>query len=112
MVMPGLATERAADTLRLAAVREIYADRAYVDSGNLASRQTPGAVLHNPNEAAARVLRMVEDQAITTTTGKRIPARIETICVHGDSPSAVAMARTVRQTLEANGVTVAPFRAG
>ena len=72
MVMPGLATERAADTLGLAAVREVYADRAYDDSGNLTSRKTPGAVLHDPEEAAQRVLRMVEKQAITTVSGKRL----------------------------------------
>jgi 5-oxoprolinase (ATP-hydrolysing) subunit A len=111
MVMPGLATERAADALGLTAVREVYADRTYDDSGNLTSRKTPGAVLHDPTAAADRVLRMVEEQAITTVSGKRLPARIETICVHGDTPSAVAMARIVRETLEANGVAVAPFRA-
>jgi len=110
MVMPGLATERAAGTLGLDSVREVYADRAYADSGNLASRKTPGAVLHDAGEAAERVLRMVGDQAIVTVTGQRLPARIETVCVHGDTPGAVAMARTVRRTLEANGVAVAPFR--
>ena len=110
MVMPGLATERAAGTLGLDSVREVYADRAYADSGNLASRKTPGAVLHDAGEAAERVLRMVGDQAIVTVTGQRLPARIETVCVHGDTPGAVAMARTVRRTLEANGVVVAPFR--
>ena len=110
MVMPGLATERAAGTLGLDAVREVYADRAYADNGNLASRKTPGAVLHDAGEAAERVLRMVGDQAIVTVTGQRLPARIETVCVHGDTPGAVAMARTVRRTLEANGIAVAPFR--
>ncbi len=74
------------------------------------SRKTPGAVLHDAGEAAERVLRMVGDQAIVTVTGQRLPARIETVCVHGDTPGAVAMARTVRRTLEANGVAVAPFR--
>ena len=110
MVMPGLATERAAETFGLGKVCEVYADRTYDDSGNLTSRKTPGAVLHDADQAAERVLRMVQDQAITTVTGKRIPAQIETVCVHGDTPSAVAMARTVRQALEANGVAVAPFR--
>jgi UPF0271 protein len=110
MVMPGLATERAAETLGLPAVREVYADRAYDDTGNLTSRKTPGAVLHDAGQAAARVLRMIHEQAITTITGKRVPAQIETICVHGDTPSAVAMARTLREMLEANGIAVAPFR--
>ena len=52
---------------------------------------------------------MVEDGAITTVTGKRIPVAIETICVHGDEPTAVEMARAVRAALEANGMTMAPF---
>src|ERR671939_155495 len=69
MVMPGLATERAAETLGLDAVREVYADRAYADSSNLASRKLPGAVLHDPGQAAERVLRVVAEQAITTMTG-------------------------------------------
>ena len=110
MVMPGLATEHAAETLGLAAVREVYADRAYDDTGNLTNRKTPGAVLHDAGQAAARVLRMIHEQAITTITGKRIPAQIETICVHGDTPSAVAMARTLREMLEANGIVIAPFQ--
>lgn len=110
MVMPGLATERAADRLGLTAVREVYADRTYDDTGNLTTRQTPNSVLHDPSEAVARVLRMTEDQAITTVNGKRIPAQIETVCVHGDTPSAVIMARAIRQQLETNGIAVAPFR--
>lgn len=109
MVMPGLPTERAAETLGLATAREIYADRTYDDSGNLTSRKKPGSVLHDPAEAATRVLRMVQDRAITTVTGKRIPAEIETICVHSDSPGAIDTARQVRAMLEASGVTVAPF---
>jgi UPF0271 protein len=66
-------------------------------------------VLHDADAAAERVLRMVQDKAITTVSGKRIPVEIDTICVHGDEPTAVAMARTVRQKLEANGVVIAPF---
>jgi 5-oxoprolinase (ATP-hydrolysing) subunit A len=111
VVMPELATERAADALGLAAVREVYADRTYDDNGNLTSRGEPDAVLDDPDAAAARILRMIEDQAITTVTGKRIGTRIETVCVHGDTANAVAMARTIRRTLEANGVGIAPFRA-
>jgi UPF0271 protein len=107
--MPGLAMERQSDTLGLRVAREVYADRTYDDSGNLTSRKKPGAVLHDPDAAAARVLAMVQDKAVTTVTGKRIPVEIDTICVHGDEPSAVAMARTIRAVLEANGVTIAPF---
>jgi UPF0271 protein len=107
--MPGLALERISEKIGLRVAREIYADRTYDDSGNLTSRKKPGAVLHDAKAASERVLRMVEDRAITTVSGKRIPVAIDTICVHGDEPTAVEMARTVRATLEANGVTIAPF---
>lgn len=107
--MPGLCMERASEAIGLAVAREAYADRAYEDDGSLTSRKNPGAVLHDPEAAAERVLRMVQDRAIVTMTGKRIPVGIDTICVHGDEPTAVAMAKAVRARLEANGVTIAPF---
>jgi len=107
--LPGLAMERMSEKSGLRVAHEIYADRTYDDSGKLTSRKTPGAVLHDAKAASERVLRMIEDRAITTVTGKRIPVAIDTICVHGDEPTAVEMARTVRAALEANGVTLAPF---
>ena len=110
VVMPGMATERAAERLGLPMAAEVFADRTYVDTGCLTSRKVPGSVLHDPEEAASRVLAMVKDQAITTVTGRRIPARIQTVCVHGDGASAVAMARRVRAVLEADGISIAPFR--
>ncbi|MGQ0663322.1 MAG: LamB/YcsF family protein [Pseudomonadota bacterium] len=109
MVMPGMETERAAERLGLRMAREVYADRTYDDNGNLTSRQRPGAVIHDAALAAERVLRMVEDQAVVTVTGKRIPVRIDSICVHGDNPAAVAMAAAVRRKLEAAGVRIAPL---
>jgi 5-oxoprolinase (ATP-hydrolysing) subunit A len=110
--MPGLAMERASQQVGLASVREVFADRTYEDNGHLTSRQRPGAVLHDPDAVAQRVLRMVQDQAITTVTGRRIPVAIDTVCVHGDEPTAVEAARRIRSTLEANGVTLAPFAGG
>jgi UPF0271 protein len=107
--MPGLAMERMSEKIGLPVAREVFADRTYEDNGNLTSRKKPGSVLHDAEAAAERVVRMVQDSAITTVTGKRIPVQIETICVHGDEPTAVAMARTVRAALEANGMTLAPF---
>ena len=67
-------------------------------------------MIHEAEAAAARVLRMVEDRAITTVTGKRLPlAGIDTVCVHGDNPQAVAMARTVRDVLQSGGAELRPF---
>jgi UPF0271 protein len=107
--MPGLLMEKATAALGLPMVREFFADRTYEDNGNLTSRKKPGSVLHDAEAAAERVLRTLQDKAITTTSGKRIPIEIDTICVHGDEPSAVVMARTVRAKLEQNGFTIAPF---
>lgn len=110
VVMPGLPTERAADKLGLAVAREVFADRTYDDSGNLTSRKVAGAVIHDAALAAERVLRMVQDQQIVTVTGKVLDVAIDTICVHGDNSAAVAMARSVRDRLEAAGIAVKPFR--
>mgnify|MGYP005835787653 FL=1 len=109
VAMPGSALERAGERLGLAVAREVFADRAYDDRGMLVSRKLPGAVLHDAEAAAQRIVRMLEEGAITSQSGKKIPARIDTICVHGDNPAAVAMARTVRSALERAGVAVRPF---
>jgi UPF0271 protein len=109
MVMPGNQLERAGGRLGLRMVREVYADRTYDDDGNLTSRKLPGAVIHDAGLAAARVIRMVETGRITAVSGKTLPVAIDTICVHGDNPAAVEMARAIRLGLEAAGVAVRPF---
>lgn len=110
LVMPGQATERAAQALGLRAFTEIYADRTYDDSFNLTDRKVPGSVLHDPAEAAARIAAMIKAQAIISTSGKIYPARINSVCVHGDNREALAMARTIRQSLETQSLNVEPFR--
>jgi UPF0271 protein len=95
-------------------VGEIFADRAYNDDATLVDRSLPGAVIHDAAEAGARMAQMVREGAIITQSGKRIAAQIDTICLHGDTPEAVDIARAVRGTLEAEGVLVRKFatRAG
>ncbi|HUC72506.1 MAG TPA: 5-oxoprolinase subunit PxpA [Stellaceae bacterium] len=109
VVMAGTELERAAGELGLRMAREIYADRAYDDTGNLVSRKLPGAVLHDAEEAAQRVQAMVREGAIISASGKRIPVAIDTVCVHGDNPAAVAMAERVRGKLEQAGFTIRPM---
>lgn len=109
VVMPGLPTERAGEEAGLKVAREIYADRAYADSGNLASRKLPGAVLHDPDEAAERVLRIVESGEVTSINGRRIPVRVDSVCVHGDTAGAVEMARKVKARLVEGGCAVRPM---
>lgn len=103
------AQERAAHAAGLQVRSEIYADRAYTDEGLLVSRKLPGAVLHDAAEAAARVVRMVQAGAIETITGKELPVAIDSICVHSDSPGAVAIAGAVRDALEADSVRLQAF---
>jgi 5-oxoprolinase (ATP-hydrolysing) subunit A len=109
VVMAGTELERAARELGLQMAREIYADRAYDDTGNLVSRKLPGAVLHDPGEAAERVQAMVREGAIISNSGKRIPVSIDTVCVHGDNPAAVAMAALVRDRLEQASISIRPM---
>ncbi|MPL83865.1 hypothetical protein SDC9_29824 [bioreactor metagenome] len=90
-------------------VGEIFADRAYNDDGTLLDRSRPGAVLHDPAEVGRRMEEMIRARAIITASGARLPARIDTICVHGDSPAAVTMAATLRAHLETAGITVTRF---
>lgn len=90
-------------------VGEIFADRAYNDDGTLLDRSRPGAVLHDPAEVGRRMEEMIRARAIITASGRQLPARIDTICVHGDSPAAVTMAATLRAHLETAGITVTRF---
>lgn len=109
VVMPGMCTENAAIKQGLQVIREIYADRAYAENGNLLSRKLPGAVLHDPVIASQRILNMLEKSSIITENGTSIPVEIESICVHGDTFGAVEMARAVRGLLEEQGVRFAPM---
>jgi 5-oxoprolinase (ATP-hydrolysing) subunit A len=105
----GTKLEKAAHAYGLAVAREIYADRAYTDAGVLVERSCPGAVLHEGGDIAERVLAMVLEGAIITISGQRLAAGIDSVCVHGDSPNAVAMAKAVRARLEKAGIALAPF---
>ena len=109
ITLPGNELERAGERLGLRIAREVYADRTYDDDGNLTPRKQPGAMIHDADLACRRVLRMLEEQAITSVNGKRIPVKIDTICVHGDNPAAVAMAGRLRTALAEAGVAVKPL---
>ena len=109
VVMPGMATERAGEKLGLRLAREVYADRGYQDNGNLVPRNQQGAIISDPEKATERVLRMLEDRVITAESGKKISAKIDTICVHGDNPSAVNMAVQIRNSIMDNGINLKPF---
>lgn len=93
----------------LKAYHEIYADRAYTEEGFLVPRSEKGAVLHDPDQCAQRVLRMVSKGAIETRSGAYLDTPIDSICLHSDTPGAVGMAVQVRKTLEAAGIQIKSF---
>jgi UPF0271 protein len=101
--------EKVALAQGLNVAREIFADRAYTDAGLLVDRSQPGAVLEDAGDAAERAAAMVLEEAIIAASGKRLPAKIDSICVHGDTPNAVAIAKVVRARLEQAGMVLAPF---
>lgn len=109
MVLCATAQEQAVRALGCAFAGEIFADRAYNDDATLVDRSLDGAVIHDPDLAGQRMVEMVQAGAILTASGKRIETHIDTICLHGDTPTAVQIARSVRDALEAAGVTVAQF---
>jgi UPF0271 protein len=98
----------AARQVGLPVAQEGFADRAYNEDGSLVSRTLPGAVIHEGEAVVARVLAMVQGK-VTAITGKVIPITVETICLHGDTPGAAALARRIRQALEAASVQVVPL---
>ncbi|MBN2742064.1 MAG: 5-oxoprolinase subunit PxpA [Rhodobacteraceae bacterium] len=109
LVQPQTAMDQVVRDLGCAWAGEIFADRAYNDDATLIDRKAPGAVLHDPTEITARILEMLRTDAIIAQSGKHIPCRIDTICVHGDTAGALTLARALRQNLEAAQVTIAPL---
>jgi UPF0271 protein len=93
----------------LRTVAEAFADRAYTPGGVLVSRREKGAVLHDAPEVAARMLRLATEGVVTAIDGSAVRVEADSICVHGDSPGAVAMAQEVRGVLERSGITVRSF---
>ena len=93
--------------LRVAA--EGFADRAYQADGSLLPRGQSGAVIHEPDLIAKRAVRMVTQQSIRSITGEDIEIRIDTLCVHGDTPGAAEIALSVREAMQVVGVTLTPF---
>lgn len=93
----------------LRVISEAFADRGYTPQGTLVSRREPGAVLHDAEQVAARMLRLVQEGVVEAIDGSLARVQADSICVHGDSPDAVAMARAVRQVLVDAGVELKPF---
>ena len=109
VVLAATPMQQVAEELGATWAGEIFADRAYNEDATLVDRSQPGAVLHDTAEVGQRIEAMVRAGAIITASGKHLPCRIDTVCVHGDSPGAMAMARALRDHLTGAGIAVARF---
>lgn len=109
MVLAGTQQQVVVEDLGCSFAAEIFADRAYNDDATLVDRALPGAVIHDAERAAARMVKMVKAGAIFSESGKRIDTRIDTICMHGDTAEAVEIARAVKAALEQAGIAIKAF---
>lgn len=107
--LPGSAWLRLAEEAGLTTVGEAFADRAYTLEGTLVSRREAGSVLHDPAAIARRCVRIATEGVVEAVDGTTVPAPAGSLCVHGDSPGAVEIARRVREALDDAGVEVSPF---
>ncbi|MEM6408440.1 MAG: 5-oxoprolinase subunit PxpA [Pseudomonadota bacterium] len=109
LAISGMQLEHAARDKGLAVYSEIFADRGYLSNGQLVPRRQDGAMIHDAETAATRLLAYLETGRMPVIDGDPIALDAASICVHGDGPAAVAMAREIRARLSAEGVSIAPF---
>ena len=109
MVLSASKQEEAVKALGCKWVGEIFADRAYNEDATLVDRKDAGAVIDDANIAGPRIAQMVKEAAIITKSGARIPAQIDTICLHGDTPKALEIAQSIRSSLKQAGIALRRF---
>jgi len=109
MGLPGSALLTIASKAGLRTVTEAFADRGYTPEGTLVPRSRPGALLHDPQHVARRMIRMMTTGQVEASDGTDVTIQADSICVHGDSPGAVDMAVAVRQALATAGVDIRAF---
>ena len=107
--LPGSVLLREAEAAGMRPVSEGFADRGYTPAGTLVPRTQPGALVHDPVAVAARALRMAADGVVDAVDGTTMLMPVQSVCVHGDTPGAVEMARAVRTALEQAGLALRPF---
>jgi UPF0271 protein len=107
--LPGSALLRTAEAAGMRPVAEGFADRGYTPDGRLVPRRQPGALVHQPAVVAERAVRMATEGVVVAVDGTTLLMPVESVCVHGDTPGAVELARTVQTALAGAGVAVRPF---
>jgi UPF0271 protein len=108
---PGSPILAVADAMGMEPIAEAFADRAYLADGRLVPRSEPGSVIADPAEVAARAVTIATEQRVTAIDGTVVEVRVRSICIHGDTPGAVSLARAVRAGLEMAEVGIHPFTA-
>ena len=111
MGLAGSVMLEAAERIGLKTASEVFADRAYNDDGSLVARSKPGAVIHDPEAAVARAVKMAKEGKVISINGKEIDIRADSICVHGDNPKAIETVINLRNALIEQGVEVKSLRA-
>jgi UPF0271 protein len=112
IILLGLANSemiKAGKKLGLKTANEVFADRAYNFDGTLVPRGIEGAVIHNPDIAISRTIKMVKTGKVTAINGEEISIKADSICVHGDNPEALNFVKKIREELEKEGITVTPI---
>lgn len=109
LAISGTALEQVGREQGATVFSEVFADRAYLPDGQLVPRGQPGAVLHDPRQAADRLLGFLRSGRMPVTGGEAIALRVDSICVHGDNAESVEMARHIRERLQSEGVVVKAF---
>ena len=109
LTLPGSAAMRAAEDAGIPAVAEGFADRAYTAEGRLVSRREPGAVLHDPGQVATRAVVMATEGRVEAVDGGEVAVEVRSLCVHGDTPGAVELAKAVRAALDEAGLPLEAF---
>jgi UPF0271 protein len=102
--LSGSQLTRAAAEIGLPFANEVFADRAYDDDGNLVSRNIPDSVLYDTEMVIERVIKMINEKVVESVSGRIIPVKADTICLHGDNEMAALFARRLSDALQANGI--------
>ncbi len=109
LVPTGSKMEQAAKKLDMKIACEIFADRNYEDDGNLVSRKKPNALIIDPELAKKHVLKMVKNQSLNCHSGKQIPCKIDSVCIHGDNQRSLDTAKSIRENLVNSGLDLKPL---
>lgn len=113
LIFMGLAGSVMLDEAKKAGLQvasEVFADRAYNDDGSLVNRKLPGAVIHDPEIAVARAVKMAKEGKVVSINGNEISIQADSICVHGDNAKAIELVSKIKDALEANGIKAQSLR--